>query len=138
MQGPVEAGIGVIKGTWSLGSHAVGGTAGVLGRFTNSINKGLVTLSFDEEYRKKKEFEGIKEKPTGFIDGTGKGIKSFGLSIGSAIGGVFTKPVEGAKNDGVKGFFKGFGKGTAGLVVKPISGVVDIFSKTAQGIENSV
>lgn len=49
-----------------------------------------------------------------------------------------TKPVEGAKSEGVGGFFKGIGKGAVGLVAKPVSGVVDFVSKTAEGVESNV
>ena len=41
------------------------------------------------------------------------------------VTGVFTKPVEGAIEDGVEGFFKGVGKGVVGLVTRPASGVID-------------
>jgi len=38
----------------------------------------------------------------------------------------------------VGGFFKGVGIGVAGAVVKPVSGVVDLVSKTNEGIESAV
>lgn len=41
---------------------------------------------------------------------------------------MFTKPVAGAKEDGVEGFFKGLGKGAVGLVTRPVAGVVDFAS----------
>jgi hypothetical protein len=40
-------------------------------------------------------------------DGLKKGFSSAGSSIYSGITGVFTKPMEGARNDGLKGFVKG-------------------------------
>lgn len=46
----------------------------------------------------------------------------------SGVTGVITKPVAGAKEQGVEGFFKGLGKGAVGLVVKPVAGVVDFAS----------
>ena len=36
------------------------------------------------------------------------------------------------------GFGKGILKGFAGLVVKPVSGILDLFSKTTEGIKNTV
>jgi vacuolar protein sorting-associated protein 13A/C len=45
--------------------------------------------------------------------------------------------VQGAEKDGVEGFFKGAMKGFAGLVVKPVVGVMDLTSKTAEGIKNT-
>ena len=48
------------------------------------------------------------------------------------------KPVRGAQRDGASGFVKGVGVGIAGAVVKPVSGVVDLVSKTNEGIESQV
>ena len=48
------------------------------------------------------------------------------------------KPVEGAQRDGIGGFAKGVGGGFAGAVIKPVSGVVDLVSKTNEGIESAV
>ena len=39
---------------------------------------------------------------------------------------VFSKPIEGAHNEGVFGFIKGIGQGFTGLAVKPITGVIDV------------
>lgn len=50
------------------------------------------------------------------------------------VTGIVTKPVEGAKQEGVKGFFKGAGKGLVGVVVRPASGVVDFASSSFDGI----
>ena len=47
-----------------------------------------------------------------------------------------TKPIDGAKADGVGGFFKGIGKGASGLVAKTVSGTIDIVAKTTEGIDN--
>ena len=66
-----------------------------------------------------------------------KGFSSAGTSIWSGVSGVFTKPIEGAKNDGVGGFLRGVGRGGAGLVTKTVSGMVDIVAKTSEGLENS-
>jgi vacuolar protein sorting-associated protein 13A/C len=138
MQGPLQGGIGILKGAKSAVTHTIGGAAGSVGKITNSLNKGVLFLAFDEEYSRKKELNDIKEKPKGTIDGIAKGFKGFGKSLFSGVTGVVTKPVEGVKEDGFKGFFTGLGKGATGLVTKPISGVVDVVSKTTQGIDISV
>lgn len=57
--------------------------------------------------------------------------------VGQGIVGVFMQPVQGAEKDGIEGFFKGTLKGLAGLVVKPVVGVMDMTSKTAEGIKNT-
>jgi vacuolar protein sorting-associated protein 13A/C len=51
---------------------------------------------------------------------------------------IVAKPIEGAQQESVKGFGKGILKGVAGLVVKPVSGVLDLFSKTTEGIKNTM
>lgn len=44
------------------------------------------------------------------------------------VSGVVTKPVAGAREEGVEGFFKGVGKGVIGFVAQPTAGVVDFAS----------
>ena len=51
---------------------------------------------------------------------------------------VVAKPIEGAQKESVAGFGKGILLGFAGLVVKPVSGMLDLFSKTTEGIKNTV
>lgn len=41
---------------------------------------------------------------------------------------MVTKPISGAKSDGVEGFIKGLGKGAVGLVARPTAGLVDFAS----------
>ena len=54
MQGPMHGGIGIIKGTSSMVGHTVAGTVGAVGKITNSLNKGVLFLSFDSEYNRNK------------------------------------------------------------------------------------
>jgi vacuolar protein sorting-associated protein 13A/C len=49
--------------------------------------------------------------------------------------GVVTKPVEGAKEEGVGGFFKGVGKGLVGVVARPTGGIVDFASGTFDSVK---
>lgn len=72
------------------------------------------------------------------LDGVGKGFAGFGKSLWGGISGIVAQPIKGAKEEGLAGFGKGVGKGLLGTVVKPISGVVDLVSKTTEGIESSV
>ncbi len=46
------------------------------------------------------------------------------------VGGVISKPISGAREEGVEGFAKGIGKGVVGLFMRPASGVVDFASGT--------
>ena len=51
MQGPLQGGIGIIKGTGSLLAHAAGGVSGSISKVTNTLNRGFLVLSADAEYR---------------------------------------------------------------------------------------
>lgn len=51
------------------------------------------------------------------------------------VGGVFSKPISGAKEEGVEGFFKGMGKGMMGLVTRPTAGVIDFASGTFSSVK---
>lgn len=138
MQGPIQGGIGIIKGTGSLLAHTVGGVSGSVSKMTNTINRGFLVLSADPEYRQKKEITDIKEKPSGIIDGVGKGFKGFGKGLWAGVTGLVTQPYKGAKKQGFVGFGKGVGKAVVGVGVKPISGTIDLISKTTEGIESAV
>ena len=97
MKGPLQGGLGIIKGTGSLVAHTIGGVSGSVSKITNSLNRGFLYLSADTEYRQKKEIRDIKEKPTGVLDGMGKGAKGLGLSLWDGVTGLVTQPIKGAK-----------------------------------------
>lgn len=54
------------------------------------------------------------------------------------VTGVFTKPISGAKEEGVEGFFKGVGKGVAGLLTRPTAGIVDFASGSLSAVKRYV
>jgi vacuolar protein sorting-associated protein 13A/C len=132
----VRAAGGFADGSKSLLRNAFMAPVGAMSKFGNSASKGLRAFSFDDKFiEEKNNYEKIN-KPQNFGDGVAKGFSSAGNSIWSGVSGVFTKPVEGAKEKGVGGFIKGIGKGGAGLVTKTVSGVVDIVAKTSEGLDN--
>lgn len=90
MKGPLQGGIGLIKGTGSLVAHTLGGVSGSVSKITNTLNRGILVLSADREYRQKKEISDIKEKPSGALDGIGKGLKGFGKSLWAGASGIVT------------------------------------------------
>lgn len=51
------------------------------------------------------------------------------------VTGVFTKPIEGAKKQGLSGFAKGLGTGLVGVVTRPVSGMVDFASNSFDTIK---
>lgn len=63
-----------------------------------------------------------------------QGMTSMGKGIFDGVTGLVTQPMKGAKEEGAKGFFKGFGKGIIGIATKPVAGVIDMASKTTEGI----
>lgn len=132
----VQAADGLYMGSKSLIKNTFMAPVGALSKFGNSISKGTLALSFDDKFIEEKNYDNKKNKPKNVGDGLVKGFSSAGTSILSGVTGVFTKPVEGAKQEGVGGFFKGIGKGAAGLVTKTVSGTIDIVAKTTEGLDN--
>lgn len=68
----------------------------------------------------------------------GYGLRSSLTGVAGGVTGLVQKPILGARQEGVTGFLKGTAKGVGGLLVMPISGAIDFFSKTSEGIKNSV
>lgn len=54
------------------------------------------------------------------------------------VTGVFTKPISGAKEQGVEGFFTGLGKGAVGLITRPTAGVIDFASGSLEAVKRLV
>jgi vacuolar protein sorting-associated protein 13A/C len=59
------------------------------------------------------------------------------MGITHGVGGLVSKPLQEAEKGGVGGFFKGAAMGLAGLITKPVIGVIDLTTKTAEGIKNN-
>ena len=59
-------------------------------------------------------------------------------NVVSGVTGVVTKPVAGARKEGVGGFFKGIGAGVIGLVTQPAGGVVDLASNTLASVKRYI
>lgn len=49
--------------------------------------------------------------------------QEFGYGVYDGVTGLFTQPIEGAKQEGMAGFVKGFGKGIGGFFLKPSAGM---------------
>ena len=98
----------------------------------------MLLLTQDYEFINEREIKKKTEKPANVVEGLGFGLSSMASGIFSGITGIFTKPIEGAKEGDIKGFGKGLLQGLSGAIVKPISGVFDLVSKTTEGIKNSV
>jgi len=138
LRGPLDGFKGAIDGSVSLVKHAVDGTFSATSKIAGGLSKGILYISQDEKYMNDIEEKKITEKPTNFIEGFGYGISSMASGFASGVKDVFVKPVEGAKKDNIAGFGKGILKGFGGLVSKPISGLLELVSKTSEGIKNTV
>ena len=63
IKGPLQGGIGIIKGTGSLVKNTFIGTIGSASKMVSSVSKGLLVLSNDKQYIYKRDIENIKQKP---------------------------------------------------------------------------
>lgn len=100
------------------------------------MGKGLAALTFDKDYQKKRR-EAFNKKPASLQEGLARSGKGLVMGVFDGVTGVFTKPISGAKSDGVEGFFKGLGKGAVGLVARPTAGIVDFASGSFDAVKRA-
>lgn len=136
IQGPGEFAEGLFLGVRSLVGHTVGGAAGAVSRITGAMGHGLAALSFDKDYQKRRR-DNINKPPANFQEGLARSGKGLVMGVVDGITGVFTKPIDGAREQGVKGFFKGLGRGAVGLVARPTAGVVDFASGSLDAVKRA-
>lgn len=136
IQGPEEFAQGLVLGVRSLFGHTVGGAAGAVSKITGAVGKGLATLTFDKDFQKKRRDQ-LNKKPQNIQEGLARSGKGLVMGLFDGVTGVFTKPITGAKEDGVEGFVKGLGKGAVGLITKPTSGVIDFASGTFDSVRRA-
>ncbi|GFG28735.1 hypothetical protein Cfor_06015 [Coptotermes formosanus] len=135
MEGPDEFADGLSYGARSLLGHVVGGTAGSISLISSSLGGLLSSLSFDEDYKKRRRFclQQASDLPETILEAS----KSFVMGVALGLSGVIMKPIIGAQQDGVEGFFKGVGKGLMGLMTKPAGGVLDAIAMALDGIKRA-
>jgi len=136
VKSPKDFGKGLAKGTSSLVRNTFYGTFNTVAKITGTIGKGIATLSLDEEYLAERQTSSRK-KPKHIGEGLVMGAQSFGKGLFDGVTGIVRKPVEGAMKDGVEGFAKGLGQGLIGVAVKPVAGVLDMATRTTEGIRNT-
>ncbi|XP_046683901.1 vacuolar protein sorting-associated protein 13 isoform X2 [Homalodisca vitripennis] len=134
VQGPGEFAEGLVLGVRSLFGHTVGGAAGAVSRITGAMGKGIAALTLDEDYQRKRR-EALHYRPATVQEGLAHSGKGLVLGVVEGVGGVFTKPISGARQEGVGGFVKGFGKGVVGLVTRPTAGVIDFASGSFSAVK---
>ncbi|CAL1142366.1 unnamed protein product [Cladocopium goreaui] len=89
-------------------------------------------MTFDPEYAARHKHQ--RQQPIrGASEGMSTAVSSFGQGISGMLD-VFRRPVEGAKNDGVKGFVKGIGTGFVSGMVKGVTGIKDAAMDFGRGL----
>ncbi|XP_059046157.1 intermembrane lipid transfer protein Vps13 isoform X1 [Achroia grisella] len=136
IQGPGEFAEGLFLGVRSLVGHTVGGAAGAVSRITGAMGHGLAALSLDKDYQRRRR-DNINKPPANLQEGLARSGKGLVMGVVDGVTGVFTKPIEGARDQGVEGFFKGLGKGAVGLVARPTAGVVDFASGSLDAVKRA-
>lgn len=149
-EGKLAIPIGIAKGGYSLIKHSVSGISGMISSFSKGISKNLSLATFDKEFMEyNKNYSGdyVNEKQlmvgpnlvnvSRNIKPMAQGCERFVDSIASGVGGIISKPIEGAKK-GFGGFIKGIGKGAVGAVTKPVIGMIDFAGGVADSISVSL
>ena len=117
--------------------NTVEGTFGSVSKVLSTVSRGMLVIVDDQDFIERREEDNL-ERPKNLLEGLGFGLRSTITGVAGGLTGLVEKPIVGAKQEGVKGFFKGTAKGVGGLIIMPISGAIDFFSKTSEGIKNSV
>ena len=133
--GPEAFGKGLAKGTTSLLKNTLSGVFGSASKFTDAVSGGLVKVGMDDEWERERRVRALK-KPQHLGQGLQQGVVGFSEGVFYGVTGVVTQPVKGFREEGTLGLMKGVGKGAAGLVLRPAVGVVDVFTRTAEGLQN--
>ncbi|KRX90575.1 Vacuolar protein sorting-associated protein 13A [Trichinella pseudospiralis] len=135
IEGPEEFAEGLALGMRSLLGHTVGGAAGAVSKITGTLGKGIAALTFDADYQQKRQR--MMNRRTGDLSGVAQSGTGALLEVFDGVTGVFTKPIEGAREEGALGFAKGLGKGLIGAVTRPITGVVDFASASLEALKKA-
>lgn len=131
LKGPKAFATGVGKGFKSLVGNVVAGSFGSVSKITGSLYKVVKEVGGDTEAVKKmNESDSIS---TNMYEGFKGGV----MDVANGISGVFTKPWQGAKDEGTKGFFKGLGSGVVGMVVSPVAAVLRFGSTITGGVSSA-
>jgi len=80
----------------------------------------------------------ITEKPQHFVDGFGYGANSFIQSLKAAVTGVLVRPYVEVRRRGFRGIPSGLWQSLAGVPLKPCSGLLDLTSKSCEGLKNTI
>lgn len=133
---PEEFAKGMGKGSLQLLRGSIFALFGSASKIVGTIGSGVARLAMDDEYAKARQQQRQK-RADNVLEGIGHGLLAFGGGLVSGVSGIVTQPIKGAQNGGAEGFFVGLGRGLVGAVVKPAVGVLDLASRTTEGIKNT-
>ena len=143
-------GRGFLIGMGSLLQHTAHGLALFSSVASGSAAKGLRYLA-DNEYQWERYAEALRKvkvlqkmrssrhpKSVALRLGLKDGCQELGRAILSGAKGVVVHPLHGARaGEGALGLAKGVGKGASGVVLCPIAGLLQLVSKTSDGIQQA-
>ncbi len=136
---PTEYVAGISSGAEMLARETVKGVFNTMAGLGGGALNLAANLAFDNVYKRRREARNIRGmvQKKGIRAGLASGGRSVVGGVTDGMSGVFTKPFETAKTEGVLGFFKGAGQGVLGAVVKPIVGVADGAVNVLQSVSNA-
>jgi hypothetical protein len=102
----------------------------------SQISGSIANFTGDKHWQERSSSRRMMEE-TSMAGALVHGGEAMAAGLFRGITGLVTKPVEGARDEGLSGFLTGIGKGFAGLVLQPVSGAVDLASKAVEGVNAS-
>lgn len=135
-QSPGDFAVGIRNGTMSLLKNSLHGTFNTATKITGTVSKGVGMLSMDKDYVQARQ-RAASNRPRHVGEELVDGSLALGKGIFQGATGIVTKPIEGAMRGGATGFITGVGKGIIGVPVKPVAGVLDLATKTTEGLKNT-
>jgi hypothetical protein len=127
---------GLSKGGKSLASKAIGGTSAFTSKITGGLGKGMSMLTFDKRYQQNRAKDRLRTAQT-VSEGLFVGSYEFGKNVFEGVTGIVVEPYRGWVEEGGKGLGKGIAKGILGVALKPAVGVLDLASRTTEGIRHA-
>jgi hypothetical protein len=133
--GPLQFASGVSKGTASLLRNFAQGMSASAFAVGDSISTGVAALSLDRQYVHARRARAL-DRPANIATGFMYGLRDLSGGLYGGVTGILSQPFRGAKRDGLVGLVRGIGVGVLGVVVKPAVGVVDLATRTTEGLRN--
>jgi hypothetical protein len=133
--GPLQFASGVSKGTASLLRNFAQGMSASAFAVGDSLGTGVAALSLDRQYVHARRARAL-DRPSNIATGFMYGLRDLSGGLYGGVTGILSQPFRGAKRDGLVGLVRGIGVGVLGVVVKPAVGVVDLATRTTEGLRN--